>query len=60
MKTASCVVVLILLMGMLGTAFNIHPVKGGTSTVPDDYPTIQAAVNAAPENDTVFQKRNIL
>jgi len=44
----------LLLTSMLALTFNIQPVKGGTITVPDDYPTIQGAVNAASENDTIF------
>ena len=44
----------LLLASMLALAFNVQPVKGGTITVPDDYPTIQGAINAAFENDTVF------
>src|SRR3989304_8108198 len=36
----------------------VHPAKASskTITVPDDYPTIQAAINGASEGDTVFVK----
>ena len=55
MKNIFCAAALaLLLMTITFLAFNIQPVKGVTITVPDDYPTIQAAVNAAFENDTVF------
>jgi len=32
----------------------IHSVRAGTIVVPDDYPTIQEAINHASEGDTVF------
>lgn len=46
----------LLLMGMLALAFNIKPVKAQPTIiiVPDDYPTIQGAINAASDGDTVF------
>ena len=39
---------------MFALAINIKPVKGATITVPDDYPTIQEAINAASAGDTIF------
>jgi parallel beta-helix repeat protein len=42
----------LLLSGFLG--FNVKPASGGTIVVPDNYPTIQAALNAAVAADTVF------
>jgi len=41
---------------MLSLTFNIQPVKSEPTTiiVPDDYPTIQEAVNAAGEGNTIF------
>jgi parallel beta-helix repeat protein len=53
-RMVSAMTLMLLLTSMLMLAFNIQTVKGGTITVPDDYPTIQDAVNAASENDTVF------
>ena len=46
----------LLLTGMLTLAFNFQPAKPEPTTiiVPDDYPTIQAAINAANDGDTVF------
>jgi parallel beta-helix repeat protein len=43
---------------MLTLAFRIQPVKSSptTITVPDDYATIQEAVDAANEGDTVFAR----
>jgi parallel beta-helix repeat protein len=41
---------------MLTLAFNIQPVKAGTIIVPDDYPTIQAAIDAASPDDTLIVK----
>ncbi|MGA2310474.1 MAG: NosD domain-containing protein [Candidatus Bathyarchaeia archaeon] len=45
----------LLLIGMLILAFNIQPVRAQPSTiiVPSDYPTIQAAVNAAQQGDNI-------
>ena len=46
----------LLLIGMLTWAFNIQPVKSEPTTiiVPDDYPTIQEAINAANPGDTIY------
>ena len=55
MKNLFCAAVLaMLIVTVTFLAFDIQPAKGNTLTVPDVYPTIQAAVNAASENDTVF------
>jgi len=45
-----------LLLGMLALAFSIRPVDAEPATiiVPDDYPTIQEAINNADNGDTVF------
>ena len=53
-KATSGIILVLLTMGMLSLAFNIQPAKARTITVPDDYPTIQEAVNAANEGDTIF------
>jgi uncharacterized protein YukE len=52
----SGILVSLLLTGMFTLAFRIEPVKAQPTTiiVPDDYPTIQAAINALAEGDTVF------
>jgi nitrous oxidase accessory protein len=39
--------------------FNIKLVKAGTIVVPDDYTTIQAAIDAALPGDTVFVRKGI-
>lgn len=44
----------LLLMGMLPLVLNFPSVKALTITVPGDYPTIQEALYAAGEGDTVF------
>ena len=59
MKRTVCGIMLtVLLTGMLTLAFNIQPVKAEPITiiVPDDYPKIQEAINAANEGDTIFVK----
>ena len=55
-KTTSGIMLVLLTIGMLSLAFNIQPVKAEPTTiiVPDDYPTIQEAINAAKEGDTIF------
>ncbi|MCD6240692.1 hypothetical protein J7K27_04110 [Candidatus Bathyarchaeota archaeon] len=44
----------LLFMGVLLSAFNIQPVKAEPTTilVPDDYPTIEEAINAASSGDS--------
>lgn len=56
MKVVSGIVFTLLLIGTLTLTFNIQPVKSEPTTiiVPDDYPTIQEAINAANEGDTIF------
>jgi parallel beta-helix repeat protein len=51
-------ILMLLLSAMLAFAFAIQPVKTGSTiiTVPDDYPTIQAAINAASPGDMIFVK----
>lgn len=53
-RIVSGIMLTLLLTGMLTLAFNIQPVKAGTITVPNDYPTIQEAINHANEGDTIF------
>jgi len=54
MKRASFGLMLILLVSASVLSFNIHQVKAGTITVPDDYPTIQEAISNANIGDTIF------
>lgn len=51
----SGIMLTLLFIGMLALAFDIQPVKAEPRTiiVPDDYPTIQEAINAANLGDTV-------
>jgi parallel beta-helix repeat protein len=54
-KTVSGMTLALLLTVMLVLIFNIQPVKTESATivVPDDYPTIQEAVNNATDGDTI-------
>ena len=47
---------MLLFIGMLTLAFNIQSTRAEPTTiiVPDDYPTIQQAINAANPGDTIF------
>jgi len=51
----------LLLVSMLTLAFNIQPAKAEPKTVkvPDDYPTIQGAINGANPRDTIYVKAGI-
>lgn len=55
-RTISGIVVALLLATVLVTSFGTNQVKAvsGTITVPDDYSTIQEAINRASDGDTVF------
>lgn len=53
-RMVSVMALTLLLTSMLMLAFHFQRVRGGTITVPGDYPTIQEALNAASENDTIF------
>lgn len=46
----------LLVASVLTLTFNIQPVKSAIIIVPDDYPTIQEAINAANNGDIVFVK----
>lgn len=55
-KAVSGILLALLLFGMLTLAFNIQLLKAEPRiiTVPDDYPTIQEAIDAASQGDTIF------
>ena len=55
-KIVFATVLILLLIGMSSSAFNIQPVKAEPKTivVPDDYSTIQEAVDAASWGDTIL------
>jgi parallel beta-helix repeat protein len=61
-KAVSGIMLTLLLIGMLTLAFNIQPVKAEPRTWivdddgPADFHTIQEAINAASDNDTIFVK----
>jgi len=60
-KAVSGIMLILLLTGMLTLAFNIQPVKTQPTTiiVPDDYPTIQKAINSATDGYTIYVKAGI-
>lgn len=62
-KAVSGIMLTLLLTSMLTLTFNIQPAKAepepSTIVVPDDYQTIQEAINSANTGDTVFVKKGI-
>ena len=60
-RKVSGIMLTLLLMGLLALAFNMQPVKTEPATiiVPDDYPTIQEAINNADEGDAIFVRSGI-
>ena len=50
------IVLALLLASLLSIAFHIRSARATTITVPDNYPTIQQAVNAAASGDTIVVK----
>ena len=57
-KTVVGIMLTLLLVGMFTLAFGTRHVKAEPSpiTVPDDYPTLQEAINSANEGDTIYVK----
>jgi parallel beta-helix repeat protein len=55
-KAVSGIMLTLLLTSMLTLTFNVQPVKAGIIIVPDDYSTIQQAINAASPGDTIYVK----
>jgi parallel beta-helix repeat protein len=57
-RTVSEIMLLLLLIGIFALAFNVQPVKAEPKTiiVPDDYPTIQEAINRANLGDNIYVK----
>lgn len=55
-QVASWLMLIMLLVGMISSEFNIQVVRAGIPTiiVPIDYPTIQEAINNADEGDRIF------
>lgn len=53
------ILLVLLLAGMWIITFRIQPVKAAIITVPDDYPTIQAAINAAISGDTIYARSGL-
>lgn len=49
----------LLLIGMCTLTSRIQPVKAGTIIVPDDYATIQAAIDNATDGDTIYVRNGI-
>jgi parallel beta-helix repeat protein len=55
----SQILIVLLLLGVLASAFSIRSARADTIIVPDDYATIQLAINAASSGDTIFVRAGI-
>jgi parallel beta-helix repeat protein len=55
-RVVSGTMLMLLMASMLTLAFNIQPVRARTMAVPDNYPTIQQAINHANEEDVILVK----
>ena len=58
-KSACPLLIVLLLIGGLTILSVSVPVHAGSITVPDDYPMIQQAINAASEGDEIFVKAGL-
>jgi len=60
-RVASGTVLMLMVIVVVIFTVRVQPAESETKTivVPDDYPTIQEAINAASEGDTIFVKRGI-
>ena len=60
-RAVSGIMLTLLLVSTLALVFSIHPVKSEPATivVPDDYPTIQYAINASSPGDTIYVRSGI-
>ena len=54
MRKACAILFSVFLASLITLSLDIPPARAGVIVVPDDYPSIQAAINAANEGDTVF------
>lgn len=52
-RIVSGIILILILMSILTLAFHIQPVKAAMKIVPDDYRTIQEAINAANPRDAI-------
>ncbi len=55
-KSLAGLTLVFLLVAMIEFGFTSQPAKAGTITVPDDYSTIQSAINHASDGDSIFVK----
>jgi parallel beta-helix repeat protein len=60
-KLVSGMMLTLLMLGTLTLTLDVQPAKSSpaTITVPDDYATIQAAINAANSGDTIYVRNGI-
>lgn len=58
-KLVSGMIIALLLAGMLTLAFKVQSVKAANIIVPDDYPTMQGALDAAGIGTTIYVRSGV-
>ncbi len=58
-KHYSVVVLMLLSIALLSLAFHVPQARADTITVPDDYASIQEAINSANEGDTIYVRAGV-
>jgi len=58
-RFAAGIILSFMLIYVLPLAFNVQPAKAGTIVVPDDYASIQRAIDVASPFDTIFVRKGV-
>jgi len=58
-RSSLCLMAMLLCVGVLMSGVKVQTVRASIITVPDDYSTIQAAINAASPGDTIYVRNGV-